>query len=195
MMQTTPPRFHRTAHLFSLVAAAALAAACQSPSSSGGNGGTGGTGGAGQGGSGAGTTETGTGGSGTGTGGSDTGTGGAGTGGTGTGTGGSGAGSGSGGTGPVYTTCEALEPAFAAETQKIRGCTKNEECGQVLIGTSCGCTRNWVARLDADTTHFYELIEQGNALECDLPLASTCDCPGTDGFECTAGGICQWNYL
>ena len=188
MSQTTPPRFHRIPALLSLIAAAALAAACQSPSSSGGNGGSGGSGGAGQGGSGAGTTETGTGGSGAGTGGTSTG-------GTGTGTGGSGAGSGSGGTGPVYTTCDALEPAFAAETQKIRSCTKNEECGQVLIGTSCGCTRNWVARLDADTTHFYELIEQGNALECDLPLASTCDCPGTDGFECTAGGICQWNYL
>lgn len=90
--------------------------------------------------------------------------------------------------------CAALEAAFAAETKKIRSCTKNAECGQDLQGTSCGCTRNWVARNDADTTHFYELIDQGAALQCELIPASTCDCPAAEGFACDQG-ICTWNYL
>jgi len=90
--------------------------------------------------------------------------------------------------------CPTLEAAFAAETKKIRSCADNNECGKELKGTSCGCTRNWVARSDADTTHFYELIDQGAALQCELIPASTCDCPAAEGFACDQG-ICTWNYL
>jgi hypothetical protein len=90
--------------------------------------------------------------------------------------------------------CDDLLAAFEAETIEIRSCNSDADCGQALLGTSCGCTRDWVARTDADTTCFYDLIEQGQALQCELPLGSTCDCPGADGFVCDAG-ICNWNYL
>jgi hypothetical protein len=91
-------------------------------------------------------------------------------------------------------SCAELIPAFDAETLAIRSCSSDDDCGKALQGTSCGCTRDWVARSDADTTCFYDLIEQAGALQCDLPLVSTCDCPGADGFICDAG-ICNWNYL
>lgn len=94
----------------------------------------------------------------------------------------------------TYETCDELEPAFQAETESIRSCDAPEDCGQQLTGTSCGCTRDWVARADADTTLFYDLIQQGSALQCDLPLASTCDCPQADGFDCV-DGTCTWNYV
>jgi hypothetical protein len=68
------------------------------------------------------------------------------------------------------------------------------ECGQVLKGTSCGCTRDWVARLDADTAEFWALVDTANELGCELPFISTCDCPATDGYACS-GGICTWNYI
>ncbi|NJK33221.1 MAG: hypothetical protein HC927_12930 [Deltaproteobacteria bacterium] len=93
-----------------------------------------------------------------------------------------------------FADCAALQAAFAAETQAIRSCSTDSQCGQDLQGTSCGCTRNWVARTDADTTCFYELIELAGPLQCELGLASTCDCPAAEGFVCEAG-ICQWNYL
>ena len=90
--------------------------------------------------------------------------------------------------------CEALESAFLAETAAIRSCTADAECGQVLPGTSCGCTRNWVARLDADTSTFDAIMDEANQLGCMLPgLISTCDCPPADGFACEAG-VCGWNY-
>ncbi len=76
----------------------------------------------------------------------------------------------------------------------IRGCTEDAECGQVLMGTSCGCTRDWVARLDANTEAFYELVDLAGELECELPFISTCDCPATEGYRCT-DGICGWNYI
>jgi len=64
----------------------------------------------------------------------------------------------------------------------------------VLKGTSCGCTRDWVARLDADPSEFYALVELAGQLECELPFISTCDCPAAEGFRCL-DGICAWNYL
>jgi len=93
-----------------------------------------------------------------------------------------------------YGSCDALSAAFAAETQAIRSCSTDAECGQVLQGTSCGCTRNWVARTEADTTCFYALIEQAGPLQCELGLGSPCDCPEADGYACV-DGICTWNYL
>ncbi len=110
---------------------------------------------------------------------------------TGSGTAGASTGGSSGG---AIETCGELQTAFTAETASIRGCQNDGECGQVLMGTSCGCTRNWVARNDADTTYFYELIEMAGPLSCDLALGSGCDCPETDGFVCDSG-TCNWNYI
>ncbi|MEM6992996.1 MAG: hypothetical protein AAF721_20965 [Myxococcota bacterium] len=91
--------------------------------------------------------------------------------------------------------CEQLAEDFAAETAEIRSCTADAECGQVLAGTSCGCTRNWVARTDADLTDWTELQTQAAEEGCPIPGGiSTCDCPAADGFACDAG-ICTWNYL
>jgi hypothetical protein len=90
--------------------------------------------------------------------------------------------------------CAAIEAAFLTEAAAIRSCTVDAECGQVLPGTSCGCTRNWVARLDADASTFDGIVEQANEAGCMLPgTISTCDCPPADGFRCDAG-VCGWNY-
>jgi hypothetical protein len=89
-------------------------------------------------------------------------------------------------------TCAEIEAAFEAETDAIRSCTDASECGQELPGTSCGCTQNWVARTDADTTEFYALIEEA-AGTCDLGLASDCSCPEAYGFDCV-DNTCTWDY-
>lgn len=90
-------------------------------------------------------------------------------------------------------TCADVQSDFAAEAESIRSCTDAVECGQELTGTSCGCTRNWVARTDADTTAFYALIDEAQSMECDLGLGSTCDCPDTGGFDCV-DNTCTWLY-
>jgi hypothetical protein len=95
----------------------------------------------------------------------------------------------------VIMDCETFKNEFNAEVIKIRSCTMDDECGVEMKGTSCGCTRNWVARKDADLTDFNELVELAGELECELPFFSTCDCPAADGFECSNSGICTWNYL
>ncbi|PRQ09505.1 hypothetical protein [Enhygromyxa salina] len=94
----------------------------------------------------------------------------------------------------AFQTCEDVQGAFEEETTVIRSCTEDAECGQQLVGTSCGCTHDWVARTDADATCFYAIIEQASLLECDLGLYSDCDCPSADGFECV-DNICEWSYL
>lgn len=88
--------------------------------------------------------------------------------------------------------CDEIESDYAAELAAVQSCAADEECGQVLVGTSCGCTRDLVARLDADTTALYALIDEGQA--CALPLTSVCDCPSAKGYVC-ADGVCAWSYV
>lgn len=89
--------------------------------------------------------------------------------------------------------CHDLSGAFAAEAAEIRACTEDAECGLVLTGTSCGCTRNWVARSDAEPGLFYALMDAATAAGCDLGLESTCDCPETYGYACV-DHQCTWDY-
>jgi hypothetical protein len=89
-------------------------------------------------------------------------------------------------------TCPATLDAFWDETAFVRACNVAADCGQVMQGTSCGCTRNWVARNNVDLTDFYDLLSDAGA--CGFSAISTCDCPQTNGFACT-NGTCQWRYV
>jgi len=92
-------------------------------------------------------------------------------------------------------SCGAVGAAYGDELAFIRYCTRASDCGQPLVGTSCGCTRDLVARSDADTTRFYALLNRLAELGCEPPGGvSTCDCPAVDGFACVANQ-CTWNYL
>lgn len=91
-------------------------------------------------------------------------------------------------------SCAELLPIFNQEVLEIRNCTADAECGVEMQGTSCGCTRNWVARLDADLKEFEALVAKANELGCELPFVSTCDCPAAEGFACV-NNTCTWNYL
>ena len=94
----------------------------------------------------------------------------------------------------VPDNCPDLIRAIEAELVAVRSCEEGAECGQPITGTSCGCTRDLVARIDADLAHFRALAAAIFALECEYGFISTCDCPAADGYECTAG-FCAWNYL
>lgn len=89
-------------------------------------------------------------------------------------------------------TCDQVLDQLAAEQAAVQACTTWSECGQVMTGTSCGCTRDLVARLDADTTDYYATLARAGELECDLP-DSTCDCPDAYGFDCV-DHTCAWDY-
>jgi hypothetical protein len=93
------------------------------------------------------------------------------------------------------TTCDELHEAILEEFAEISSCTEDSQCGQVLGGTSCGCTRNWVARLDADTECFEDLKSKCGTMGCSCWMfLSTCDCPPANGFLC-AEGYCGWNFI
>jgi hypothetical protein len=91
-------------------------------------------------------------------------------------------------------TCDDVTTDFESERAAIQQCEEDADCGLVLEGTSCGCTRDWIARNDADTHTFYALLDEASDRECDLALTSTCDCPAVAGFLC-AEGTCAWNYV
>lgn len=90
-------------------------------------------------------------------------------------------------------SCEELRAERAAELAVIQACTADADCGQALAGTSCGCTRNLVARSDAGIERFGEIQAALGRAECGS-LVTTCDCPAADGFACVEGR-CTWNYL
>jgi len=92
---------------------------------------------------------------------------------------------------------------YNVELKKVRSCQNDTECGQILAGTSCGCTRNLVARKNVDLTRFKDLRKTSLALlsmsstvtdACsDIAAVSTCDCPEANGFLCV-DSVCRWNY-
>jgi hypothetical protein len=114
--------------------------------------------------------------------------------GSGTVSGGSGASgaSGTGGTAPSLT-CDSVRKRAAEELERIQSCRVDSDCGLVLPGTSCGCTRDLVARTDADPGPFEELLRLTIEGERCVSLGSDCDCPSTYGFACEEGR-CSWDY-
>lgn len=91
------------------------------------------------------------------------------------------------------SSCEDVRRAFEAELESIQSCDSDAQCGQVLTGTSCGCTRNLVARTDADASRLRQLLETEIDGQRCVSLGSTCDCPAADGFACN-DGRCAWNH-
>ncbi|HWP05807.1 MAG TPA: hypothetical protein VNN72_08705, partial [Polyangiaceae bacterium] len=85
--------------------------------------------------------------------------------------------------------CDQVKAEAAVELENIQRCMTADDCGQVLEGTSCGCTHDLVVRTDADVHRIRELIGT-NCLE----LGSDCDCPSADGFACVENR-CTWNYV
>lgn len=88
-------------------------------------------------------------------------------------------------------TCDAIVADLQEEAERIQSCTRDDECGQILEGTSCGCTREWVARTDADASTFWDYVEEGTERACELPFDSPCDCPPSPGPTCL-DGVCGW---
>jgi hypothetical protein len=92
-------------------------------------------------------------------------------------------------------SCESLQEDFDAAFLEVRSCTEASECGTVLEGTSCGCTRNWIGRLDTDPAPLLDAMDAGQAAKCSWAMfGGVCDCPEADGFDCI-DNICTWNYV
>ena len=93
---------------------------------------------------------------------------------------------------------------YHVELKNVSSCQKDSDCGQILAGTSCGCTRDLVARKNADLAKFLELRKSSLALlsisstipdACsDFARTSPCDCPEANGFLCVHSE-CKWNYI
>lgn len=88
-------------------------------------------------------------------------------------------------------TCDYIEAERKQELANVQSCSTAAECGQPISGSSCGCTRDLVARKDADLDRYLELQKSAAEL-CDSG-GSTCDCPLADGFACV-NQRCTWNY-
>jgi hypothetical protein len=72
-------------------------------------------------------------------------------------------------------------------------CASAADCGQPIPGSSCGCTRDLIARKDANLAPYLEARAKATELGCVTDGGSTCDCPSADGFACIEN-VCSWNY-
>lgn len=88
-------------------------------------------------------------------------------------------------------TCDEVYDELKKLLPSVMSCTADSECGQVIKNSSCGCTHNNVARLDADLTRVSELFDRRAELEC-TSGATNCACEQTDGPVCR-DGFCTWN--
>ena len=83
-------------------------------------------------------------------------------------------------------TCDEVRTQYNTALFEIQVCTNDHECGTVLPGTSCGCTRDLVARIgvsDAVMSRFHQYLER-HTNDCGEGFITTCDCPKANGFAC-----------
>ena len=92
----------------------------------------------------------------------------------------------------VPEICPDLIRSMNQELDRIQSCFKDADCGQVLHGTSCGCTMDKVARKDADSS-FFNALHEAAADRCNAGMVSVCTCPPASGFRCISGR-CRWAY-
>ena len=92
-----------------------------------------------------------------------------------------------------YETCDEVNAAMKEELRHLQACSVDADCGQVLEGTSCGCTNEVVVRNEYDVARFYALKSRAEDLKC-AATTTDCSCPAADGFVC-AEGVCGWNYV
>jgi hypothetical protein len=90
--------------------------------------------------------------------------------------------------------CDGLVSELKATLASVQKCASAADCGQPIPGSSCGCTRDLVARNDAKLTPYLELRSKAAELGCTNDGGSTCDCPNADGFACI-NNVCAWNYV
>lgn len=92
------------------------------------------------------------------------------------------------------SSCDSLVSETRAALASAQKCTTSADCGQVIPGSSCGCTRDLVARSDADLSMYTSLKSETARRGCETEGGSTCDCPPAQGFACVAN-MCTWNYV
>jgi hypothetical protein len=81
-----------------------------------------------------------------------------------------------------------------ATLARVQQCQSAADCGQRIPGSSCGCTRDLIARNDADLTSYLGQRARASELACETEGGSTCDCPNANGFACI-DSVCGWNYV
>jgi len=92
------------------------------------------------------------------------------------------------------SSCDSLVSELSATLSSVQMCTSAADCGQPILGSSCGCTRDLVARKDADLSSYLAQRAKLSELGCASEGGSTCDCPVAQGFDCI-DNVCSWNYL
>lgn len=95
--------------------------------------------------------------------------------------------------GDEFESCADVDAAIKEELAVLQSCSVASDCGQILEGTSCGCTNELVAHNDYDPARFNSLRARAKELNCST-AATDCSCPATNGFACT-NGVCGWNYV
>jgi hypothetical protein len=91
------------------------------------------------------------------------------------------------------SSCESLVDELKATLVSAQKCASAADCGQPIPGSSCGCTRDLVARKDANLAPYLDLRAKAYEQGCVSEAGSTCDCPNADGFACIEN-VCGWNY-
>ena len=95
--------------------------------------------------------------------------------------------------GEQFETCDEVNAEMKEELSGLQACSVDADCGQVLEGTSCGCTNDLVAHKEYDAARFRSLQLRAQELKCTTTVTD-CSCPATNGFVCT-DKVCGWNYV
>jgi len=92
------------------------------------------------------------------------------------------------------SSCDSLVSELKSTLSSVQKCKSAADCGQAIPFSGCGCTRDLVARKDANLSSYLAQRAKYRELGCLDDSTSVCDCPNADGFACI-DNVCGWNYV
>jgi len=89
-------------------------------------------------------------------------------------------------------SCWEYDLMLDVEGQLATECSSDNQCGQVMTGTGCGCmTDNLIANHGFYLGHFYDLLEEAREAGCNPDFDTPCDCAPAATPVCRANR-CVW---
>ena len=92
---------------------------------------------------------------------------------------------------PEGWTCEEIQLMTEAELRTLQHCTRDEQCDTVLADTGECPTDDLVVRSRYEDGFIYHMLDEADAIDCDMSFITPGDCPEFALTACIEG-TCGW---
>jgi|GEM_PF-2397063 len=92
---------------------------------------------------------------------------------------------------PEGWTCDEIQLMTEVELRTLQTCTQDYQCDTVLADTGECPTDDLVVRGRYEDGFIYHMLDEADAIDCDMSFITTGDCPEF-AFTACIDGTCGW---